>query len=161
MTGDTERGFWSYNTDEILKELKTSWEGLSGDEAEKRLKVYGPNTLVKKKRTDAPTILLGQFKSPIIILLLFAAALSFYLGDATDSIIIMIIVLASGLLGFWQEYEANHAVEKLLAIVRVKAEVLRDNKVVEVPFEEVVPGDIVIFNAGDGIPGDCLIIEST
>jgi Mg2+-importing ATPase len=81
-------------------------------------------------------------------------------GDPTDSIIILVIVLASGLLGFWQEYEANSAVEKLLAIVRVTAEVLRDNKSVEVPFEEVVPGDVVIYNAGDGIPGDCLLIES-
>ncbi len=160
MAGEAKRGFWNYSTDEILKELNTSWEGLSEEEAEKRLKEYGLNTLVKKKRTDAPTILLGQFKSPIILLLLFAAVLSFYLGDATDSIIIMIIVLASGLLGFWQEYEANNAVEKLLAIVRVKAEVLRDNKVIEVPFEDVVPGDIIIFNAGDGIPGDCLLIES-
>lgn len=160
MTGQAKRGFWSYTTDEILKELGTSREGLSEAEAEKRLKEHGPNILHPKKRTDALTIMIGQFKSPIILLLLFAAVLSFYLGDATDSIIILIIVLASGLLGFWQEYEANSAVEKLLAIVRVKAEVLRDNKVIEVPFEDVVPGDVVIFNAGDGIPGDCLLIES-
>jgi Mg2+-importing ATPase len=160
MTGQAKRGFWSYTTDEILKELGTSREGLSEAEAERRLKEHGPNILHPRKRTDALTILIGQFKSPIILLLLFAAILSFYLGDATDSVIILIIVLASGLLGFWQEYEANSAVEKLLAIVRVTAEALRDHKAIEVPFENVVPGDIVILNAGDGIPGDCLLIES-
>ncbi len=107
MTGQAKRGFWSYTTDEILKELGTSREGLSEAEAERRLKEHGPNILHPRKRTDALTILIGQFKSPIILLLLFAAVLSFYLGDATDSVIILIIVLASGLLGFWQEYEAN------------------------------------------------------
>ena len=85
------------------------------------------------------SIFLGQFKSPIILLLLFAAILSAFLGDVADALIIMVIVLASGILGFWQEYGANSAVEKLIAMVSVKAEVLRDNKVIEVPFEDVVP----------------------
>ena len=135
-------------------------EGLSEAEAEKRLKELGPNTLKPKKRTDTFTIFIGQFKSPIILLLFFAAVLSAILGDPVDATIITIILLVSGLLGFWQEYSANSAVEKLLAMVSVKADILRDNKVVKVLFDDVVPGDIVMFNAGDGIPGDCLLIES-
>ena len=160
MNDQETQAFWSEGTDKILKELRTSWEGLSEAEAESRLKARGPNTLKPKKRMDSVTIFIGQFKSPIIILLLFAAILSAFLSDAADALIIMVIVLVSGLLGFWQEYGANNAVEKLLAMVSVKAEILRDNKVLQVPFEDVVPGDVVIFNAGDGIPGDCLLLES-
>jgi magnesium-transporting ATPase (P-type) len=77
-----------------------------------------------------------------------------------DAGIILGIVLVSGLLSFWQERGANDAVEKLLAIVQVKATVLRDGKSVDIPVEEVVPGDIVLLTAGDVIPGDCLILES-
>ncbi len=160
MVVQGKRAFWSSSTDDILKELHTSWEGLSEAEAEKRLKEHGLNTLKPKKRTDSLTIFLGQFKSPIILLLLFAAILSAFLGDTLDSLIIMVIVMVSGLLGFWQEYGANNAVEKLLAMVSVKADVLRDGKVIKVPFEDVVPGDIVVFNAGDGIPGDSLLLET-
>jgi Mg2+-importing ATPase len=77
-----------------------------------------------------------------------------------DTAIILAIVLASGLLGFWQERGANHAVEQLLAIVQIKAAVLRDGKEVEVPVETIVPGDIVVLNAGDVVPGDCLLQTS-
>ena len=116
--GDQEkRAFWSESTDEILKELRTSWEGLTEAEAESRLKARGPNTLKPKKRMGTVSIFLGQFKSPIILLLLFAAILSAFLGDVPDALIIMVIVLASGILGFWQEYGANSAVEKLIAMV--------------------------------------------
>jgi Mg2+-importing ATPase len=135
-------------------------EGLSEAEAEKRLKALGPNTLKPKKRRDTFTIFIGQFKSPIILLLFFAAILSAILGDIVDATIITIILLVSGLLGFWQEYSANSAVEKLLAMVSVKADILRDNKIIKIPFDDVVPGDVAMFNAGDGIPGDCLLIES-
>ena len=105
-------------------------------------------------------LLLGQFKSPIVLLLLFATALSFFLHDPVNALIILAIVLASGLLGFWQEHSASSAVEKLLAIVQIKATALRDGKPQDVPVEEIVPGDIVLLNAGDLVPGDCLIDES-
>jgi len=83
-----------------------------------------------------------------------------FLRDASDASIIMTIVFVSGLLGFWQERGAADAVEKLLAIVQVRAAVLRDGKEQEFSVEEIVPGDIVVLNAGDVIPGDCLILES-
>ncbi len=105
-----------------------------------RLKKYGPNRLKPKRQVNAARLFLSQFTSPIILILLFAAVLSFFLGDATDSIIIMVIVLFSGALGFWQEYEASNAVEDLMALVQLKAMVVRDGREVEVPFEEVVPG---------------------
>jgi len=120
----------------------------------------GSNILKPPRRSDALTLLLSQFKSPIILILLFAAGLSLLLRDRTDAHIILAIVLFSGLLGFWQEKGAADAVEKLLAIVQIKAEILRDGSSRDVRLEEVVPGDIVLLNAGDIIPGDCRILES-
>jgi len=105
-------------------------------------------------------LLLAQFKSPLILLLLFATGLSFFLHDPVNALIILTIVLVSGLLGFWQEHSATNAVEQLLAMVQIKATVLRDGSPYEIPVEEIVPGDIVILNAGDIVPGDCLIDES-
>src|SRR6266705_1338511 len=152
--------FWSLSTAELFQELQTSPDGLTSSEGRQRLAKYGLNRIRDKKRTDSLTLFLSQFNSPIIIILLFAAALSLFLRDASDASIIMTIVFVSGLLGFWQERGAADAVEKLLAIVQVRAAVLRDGKEQEFSVEEIVPGDIIVLNAGDVIPGDCLILES-
>jgi Mg2+-importing ATPase len=152
--------FWSVPIAELLKRLQTTSVGLTNKEAQGRLERYGSNLLGPKKKSDPLTLLLNQFKSPIILILLFAAGLSFFLRDATDALIILAIIFVSGLLGFWQERGATNAVEKLLALVQIKAAVLRDSNESEIPVEEIVPGDIVILNAGDVIPGDCLILES-
>lgn len=152
--------FWSIPGSELLHQLETVPQGLTEQEAGKRLAQYGPNLLKSRKKTDVLTLLLGQFKSPIILILLFAAGLSFFLRDSTDAVIILAIVLASGLLGFWQERGASNAMDKLLAIVQIKAEVLRNGTCKEIPVEEIVPGDLVVLNAGDVVPGDCLILES-
>ena len=110
----TLQSFWSISVAEMFKKLETAKEGLTSDEAKKRLTLYGSNLIKPKKRSDVLTILLSQFKSPIILILLFATGLSFFLRDPVDAIIILIIVLVSGLLGFWQEHSASNAVEKLL-----------------------------------------------
>ena len=99
------------------------------------------------------SLLLSQFKSPIVLILLFAASLAFFLGQHTDASIILAIVLGSGLLGFWQERGAAGAVEALLARVRIKAMVVRDGQDVEVPVEEVVPGDLVVLKRRRCHPG--------
>ena len=152
--------FWSLATNTVLARLQATTDGLTRIEAQKRLQLYGHNTLKPRKRSDSLALLLAQFKSPIIIILLFAVGLSLVLHDATDALIILAIVSISGLLGFWQERGAVNAVQKLLSIVQVMVTALRDGQFREVPVEEVVPGDIIILNAGDIIPGDCLIIES-
>lgn len=159
MNGFAE-SFWSVPSNELLQRLQTTSQGLTGDEARERLIRYGSNLLKPKKRSDAPTLLLAQFKSPIILILLFAAGLSFFLHDPTDALIILTIVFVSGLLGFWQERGAAKAVEKLLAIVQIKAVALRDRSPREIAVEEIVLGDIVVLTAGGSIPADCLIIES-
>jgi Mg2+-importing ATPase len=152
--------YWTFSTETLFDELKASAAGLTYEEARRRLAQYGLNRIKAKRRTDSLTLFLAQFKSPIIVILLFAAGLSVLLGDATDAGIIIAIVLISGILGFCQERGATDAVEKLLAIVQVRAAVLRDGKEQEISLEEVVPGDVVILNAGDVIPGDCAILES-
>jgi Mg2+-importing ATPase len=105
-------------------------------------------------------LLLRQFTSPIILILIGAAALSAFLGDATDAGIIVAIVLASGLLGFWQEHTAANAVAKLSAVVATKARVLRDGAEVLLPIKQIVPGDVVLFSAGALIPADCRLLEA-
>jgi len=152
--------FWNVPASEMLQRLQTTDEGLKSSESAERLDKYGANILKPKNRFNTIKILLSQFKSPITIILLFAAGLSSFLGDVTDTVIIVIIILISSMLGFWQEKGAANAFEKLLSTVRVKTTVLRDGKEKEIPIEEVVPGDIISLNAGDMIPADSLILES-
>jgi P-type Mg2+ transporter len=152
--------FWSLPADRVIQQLNSSANGLSDREAKQRLIKYGANSLTQQHKSNTLTLLLNQFKSPIILILMFAAGLSIFLRDATDAIIILAIVIISGLLGFWQERGASNAVEKLLALVQVKATVLREGLEQEIPHENVVPGDIVLLAAGGSIPGDCLVLES-
>jgi P-type Mg2+ transporter len=152
--------FWEQSPENVLGQLKSTPAGLSSGEADQRLAEHGLNTLSKSKRRGPLLLLLSQFKSPIILILLFATGLSIYLGDTTDALIILTIVLFSGLLGFWQEYSANAATAKLFAIVQVRTSALRDGKPTEIAVDQVVPGDIILLNAGDIIPADGLIIGS-
>jgi len=152
--------FWSISATELLNKLNATIGGITTDEARKRLISYGSNRLKPPKKSDVFTHLIAQFKSPIIIILLCATGLSLYLHNIVDASIILTIVIISGLLGFWQEHSASNAVQKLLAIVQIKATVLRDGNQRDIHIEDIVPGDIVILNAGDIIPGDCLILES-
>ena len=152
--------FWTQPINDVMRQFKTGNEGLNGEEAKKRLDAYGPNAIKPKKNRNVFSLLLSQFKSPIILILLFATGLSFFLKDTADALIILSIVLVSGLLGFWQEYSAGTAVEKLLALVQIKANVLRGGREEQIAVEEIVPGDVVLLKAGDVIPGDCLLVES-
>ena len=152
--------YWSFSPQEILNKLNTGIDGIMESEAKARLETYGLNRLKPKKKSDLFTLLISQFKSPIIIILIFAAILSMFLGDTTDAYIILSIIFISGILGFWQERGAADAVQKLLAIVQIKSLVLRNREEKEIAVEEIVPGDIVILTAGSVVPGDSLIIES-
>jgi Mg2+-importing ATPase len=152
--------YWGISQPDLLTQLNAKMEGLSTEEAKQRLIQYGANLLKPPKRSDTLALLIAQFKSPIILTLIFAAGLSAFLHDPADAIIIIAIVLISGLLGFWQERGAVNALEKMLAIVKIKTTVLRDGREQDIALEDVVPGDVVILNAGDAIPADSLILES-
>ena len=112
-----------------------------------------------KKKFGVIRLLLSQFNTPIIYLLVFAATLALILYDRTDAIIILGIIFISGLLSFLQEKSAIDAVDKLLNIIKVKTNVLRDNSEKEVFLEEIVPGDILLLKGGDIIPSDCYLLE--
>jgi Mg2+-importing ATPase len=158
MAGATP--FWSQPVAELSETLGTAVDGLSIQEAKTRLARFGPNTLRKASAARPVGLLLGQFKSPLVLMLLFACVLSFFLHDPVDAVIILAIVVASGMLSFWQEFRAQRAVASLAAMVRVNATVRRDGRELEVPLEEVVPGDVVALSTGDTIPGDCRVLES-
>ena len=152
--------FWNHNAEDALKALSASNTGLSTSEAENRLKLYGPNTLKARSNTSSLILFLLQFKSPITIMLIAASFLSMVLGDFTDTLIILVIILISSFLGFWQEKGATNAVKELLKMVQIRSCVLRDGHETELPVEQIVPGDVIVLNAGDTIPGDCLLLES-
>lgn len=152
--------FWSIPIEELLKQLASTNKGLTELEAQNSLKIHGSNRFLQKKESSALNLMLSQFKSPIILLLLFSAVLSFYLSQGIQALIIVAILLISGVLGFWQEYTATDAVSRLLQMVQIKADVLRDGVRKEIPVDNVVPGDVAILKAGDIIPGDALILKS-
>lgn len=154
-----QTAFWSSGAEEMLTRMGSSRDGLTAAAAGRARDIYGPNTLKAAKKRSGLLLFLGQFKSPITIILLAAATLSFFLGDKTDAVIIIIIVMSSTMLGYWQERTAGNAVSRLLSLIRIKASVIRDGQKSEIPTEEVVPGDIVTLSAGDIVPADSLIIE--
>lgn len=147
-------------TAEVLSGLQSSSSGLAGEAAAERLVRTGPNSLGERKRSDTPTLLLRQVTSPLVLLLMAAAVLSFALHDPTDGVIILGIVGVSALLGFWQERGAAMVVEKLLTTVAAKATVLRDGRKTEIAADELVPGDVVLLSAGSSIPADCLLLAA-
>ncbi len=152
--------FWSLSSADACKILSSSAIGLSGTEPEDRLKKYGPNTLKKNRNSSALILFLSQFKSPITILLLAAVLLSMALGEFTDATIILIIVIISSFLGFWQEKGAARAISELLKMVQIRCRVIRDGEELDLPIDKLVSGDITVLSAGDIVPGDCLLMES-
>ena len=157
---DVNDAFWSLSIEQQFKQLNTSPQGLKNLDAEQRIKRYGFNQLNHKNETGNIHLFFAQFKSSIILILLFATGLSFFLNDRIDAAIISTIVLISGCLGFWQEKGAASAIKKLLAMVQVTVCTLRDGVATEITSENLIPGDIILLKAGDIIPGDCLLINS-
>ena len=156
----TDEPFWTLSSDDALNQLGTGRNGLTSEEAQRRLLRFGANILKPKGKTDSLTLLINQFRSPLVLILIIAAILAFFLGDPINGGIILAIVVISGLLGFWQERGSTMAVQKLMAIVQLKVSVLRGPNPVEIPIDDIVPGDVVLLSAGDVIPADCLIIQS-
>lgn len=146
--------------DQLAKALESTSRGLGGEEAAARLRRCGPNTLKAQGESRISVLLWRQVSSPVVLILLAAAGISFAVRDAPDGIIILCIVLISAFLGFWQEFRAESAVAGLQKLVAVQADVLRDGQVVRVAMEEVVPGDVALLAAGSSIPADGRLLEA-
>ncbi|HEY4227657.1 MAG TPA: magnesium-translocating P-type ATPase [Candidatus Limnocylindrales bacterium] len=152
--------FWTQPATEVAASLGSGSAGLaSGVAANRAAARSGAAGRGGGAATDL-LLLVRQFQSPIILILVIATVLSGVLGDVTDAIIILAIIALSGILGFWQERGASRAVAALLKVVQVEVEVRRDGATVSVPIDAVVPGDVVLLNAGDVLPGDGLVLES-
>ncbi len=151
--------YWSLQADQLFGGLHSSANGLSQSDAQEILRRNGPNQIRSRERVTPLGLFLNQFKSPIVIILIFATIVSAFLQDWADAIIILLIVLGSALLSFYQEYNANSAADKLRAQVSLKSNVLRDGKSASILTEEVVPGDVVLLSAGSLIPADGVVLE--
>lgn len=152
--------YWEMQIDVLLRQLETSFSGLSETNAQERLSIFGHNLLKKKKKQTPLSLFINQFKSPIILILIFASIISAILKDFTDTVIILAIIFLSSFLSFVQEYRATNTVERLIQAVRTKATVKRDGEKRDVFIDEIVPGDIILLSAGDIIPADCIILEA-
>jgi Mg2+-importing ATPase len=156
----SDQPLWSVPLEDLYAATRSSFDGLSASEAESRLDQSGKNVLKVKESSSTLSLLLGQFRSPIILILLFATCLSAVLKDWADAVIILLIVFGSALLSFFQEYGANNAAEKLRLQVSLRANVLRDGQIQPILVEDIVVGDVVILSAGSLIPADGILLEA-
>src|SRR5579862_1182728 len=154
------RAFWAGPLPELLAQLEATPAGLTTDEASRRLRLYGPNSLAGKARFATLVSFLRFLANPLVIILLVASAISWVLGDPLGGIIIICIVLLSVLLNFFMEYQAGHAMEEIRKQVATTAAVLRDGKELELPIAELVRGDVIRLQAGDRVPADCRLLSA-
>jgi len=157
----------AYPGEEVLRRLDSSPLGLSDEEAQRRLAHHGPNELVQIREVSRLKIFLSQFLDLLVVVLIVAAFLSAAIGFARgraeelyDALVIFIIVLFNALFGYVQEYKAEKAIQALRALAAPLAQVLREGQVASVPTREVVPGDVVVLNAGDKVPADLRVLEA-
>lgn len=155
------RPYWSLPAaDNLAQQGSAADTGLSAEEANARLRRFGPNLLTAKKSTSPWQIFINQLKSPIMLILIFATLVSAVVKDWVDALIILGIITASAVLSFAQEYSAGSAVEKLKEQVTFKASLLRGGEVQAVAAENVVPGDIILLSAGSLVPADAVVLEA-
>lgn len=152
--------YWSMSQEQLLAALHSSEHGLQAADAQGRIKQYGPNAIKVRQQGTALNLLLNQFKSPLVLILIFAAAISAFVGEWTDAVIVLVVVIGSTMLGFVQEYRASSAVEKLRSQVTIKSNVLRNGLPQSIPSEQVVPGDVVLLSAGSLIPADGVLLTA-
>lgn len=146
--------YWSWSPEGACAAADSSEAGLTERQAADRRAAQGPNAVAPDQRRTTLRLLIGQFANPIILILLAATVLSMIVGDPVDGSVILVIICASGGIGFWQEHRASQAVAALARRVHVQVEVMRDRTEVSIPVDAVVPGDVVLLRAGDIIPAD-------
>ena len=153
--------YWNYPQEKITEMLKSDPDsGLTEAEAENRLRETGLNVLKERQKLTPLDLLLNQFKSPILLILLIATVISAALGNWVDAIIIFVIILFSAVLSFVQEFNADKAAEMMQMRLKIKTDVLREGKKKSVPAEVIVPGDIIELSAGSIIPADAIILRA-
>ncbi|WP_373755939.1 cation-translocating P-type ATPase [Jeotgalibaca porci] len=152
--------FFAQNAETVLSKLDSTATGLTSAEAKKRAEEYGPNALEEGEQKSLLAKFMDQFKDFMIVVLLAAALISGVLGEISDAIIILMVVVLNAVLGVYQESKAEEAIAALRQMASPMARVKRDGEVVTVRSDEIVPGDIVLLEAGDVVPADLRLIES-
>ena len=151
----------SLQLNQVLEKLQTSSkQGLASEQAENRLLNFGTNTLPKGKEDSPLKILLRQFTSPLVYILVVAAVLTWWIGEYVDMTVILIVVAVNAAIGYYQEFRANRIFEKLQEIVRIEAYVIRDGATQTIDSENLVPGDLVILKGGSKVPADCRLLNA-
>jgi Ca2+-transporting ATPase len=156
--GSNEK-WYTYSVETSFQRLGSGRHGLMLDDVNKRLYEYGFNELPEVKRISPIGIFLSQFRNYLILVLIGAAIISAFTGETTNAYVILFIILFISVLGFIQEYRAERAMEALKKMVAYEARALRDGKVKPIPTRELVPGDIILIEAGDRIPADARLVE--
>src|SRR4029079_9473627 len=157
---DQTHSYWSADAEVLMKQLGTTRDGLTAAAAARRLREYGPNQVHEHGRLTRTRVLLNQIRNPLLLVLIFAAMASAMTGEWVDAVIVVVIVLATVGIGYAREYHAETAAAALEARVQTRARLLRDGHAVNVPTEEVVPGDVVLLSAGSLVPADGVILEA-
>ncbi len=152
---------YSLSIQEVLSNLGTSKKGLSEEEAKKRIEKHGLNKIIVKKKITPLKIFFNQFTNFLVLLLIIASIVSFFLGELSDAIVIAVILILNAVMGFFQEYKAEKAIDALKELASPKAIVIRDGIKKEIPSEQITIGDIVVFEEGNIVPADIRIIESS
>lgn len=152
--------FYQQEISELFKEFKSQKEGISHSVAKKRIEEHGPNALLEKKKKPVWVLFLAQFKDFMILILAAAAVISGIVGDLTDTIIILVIIVLNAVLGFVQEYRAEKAMESLKKLTETQTKVIREAETVGIPSSQLVPGDVVVLEAGNMVPADIRLIET-
>ncbi|HRW08529.1 MAG TPA: HAD-IC family P-type ATPase [Caldilineaceae bacterium] len=160
MSKNVDFLYWNMPAETLLHTLGSDQAGLTTDAAQQRLLDHGLNQLKATTQRAAWQLFFGQFKNPIVLILLFATAISALLADWMEALIIFLIVLGSAFLSFLQEYGAGNGIEKLRARVATKTTIFRDGEPVALPVEQVVPGDVVLLAAGSLIPADGVVLDA-
>jgi len=143
----------------LVEQMEISKEGLSTDDVQKNLSLYGYNE-IKEKKHNLFVLFLLQFKSPLVYVLVVAVILSLFLGNIHEGVLILIILLLNALIGFWQELKALSSIKALKKLTESKTEVKRDNQVVVVSSSELVPGDVILLSEGDIVPADIRLFDT-
>jgi Ca2+-transporting ATPase len=156
----TDTLWHTLSIDETFGRLSGSRQGLTGEEAGRRLLTHGPNELQAVTRESAWRTLLAQFENVLILILLAGTVVSGFLGHTLEAVVITVIVLFAVLLGFIQEYRASRALEALKRMAAPVARVLRDGEEAVVPARELVPGDVIVLRAGDRVPADTRVTQA-
>lgn len=156
-----KKDFYRLSKEDALEALKSKTDGISIEDANKRLEEFGKNILKAKKKQPILFKYLTQFKDPMIIVLFMSAIISGFLGDIRTSIVLIVLVFLNTFIGFFQEFRAEKTMESLEKLVSSQAEVYRDGRLVEIDSKELVPGDVIRMSEGDSIPADVRIISET